>query len=155
MPHIDPIRDIMDMDLSIELLGLSESGVLLVHYHVFGAGYVLLVETLDVADDIVTRFALLSTLVVHLHGEDLGGARIGDGVSWQEDDLLIWLHETMFDAACKDITDILAPMACLVSMRTPVWMVMCVLHTQAVTTVKWQQTVRPSSSCLPAKIKRC
>ena len=64
------------------------SGVLLVHYHVSSAGHVLLVENLDVADDIVTRFVLLSTLVAHLHGEDRAGARIGGGVSWQEDDLL-------------------------------------------------------------------
>ena len=34
VPNLDLVGDIQDLNLSIELLGLSQSGVLLVHHHV-------------------------------------------------------------------------------------------------------------------------
>jgi len=39
----------------------------------------LVVKTLDVQANVVTRLGLLITLVVHIHGEHLANARIGDG----------------------------------------------------------------------------
>merc|ERR1712125_214696 len=66
---LDLVRDIKDLNLGIELLGLAQGGVLLVHHHVSGARHVLLVETLDVQANVVTRLGLLSTLVVHLDSE--------------------------------------------------------------------------------------
>ena len=47
--HLDLVEDIWG--LSIELLGLSKYGVLLVHHHVSGVCHVLLVETIEVLHD--------------------------------------------------------------------------------------------------------
>ena len=58
--HLDLVEDIWD--LSIELLGLSKYGVLLVHHHVSGVGHVLLVETIEILHD------MRSLLVRLAHG---------------------------------------------------------------------------------------
>ena len=63
--HLDLVEDIWD--LSIELLGLSKDGVLLVHHDVSGAGHVLLVETIEVLHDM--RSLILRLWLVSLaHG---------------------------------------------------------------------------------------
>ena len=53
------------MHLRIELLGLAKIGVLLVDHDVAATGHVLLVQTLDVENDVVTGLCLLCALVVH------------------------------------------------------------------------------------------
>merc|ERR1719215_1204653 len=63
--------------------------------------------TLNVQADVVTRLGLLGTLVVHLDGEHLAGARIGGSVGGEEDDLLTRLHETLLDTSGEHITDTL------------------------------------------------
>merc|ERR1719258_237681 len=99
--------DIEDLDLGVEVLARLEGGVLLVDHHVTGAGHVDLVETLDVHADVVTGVSLVDTLVVHLDGEHLAGAGVGDGVGWDEDDLLTGADDALLDAAREDITDTL------------------------------------------------
>merc|ERR1719240_2396647 len=90
--------------ICIELPGLAQSGVLLVHHHVTRARHVVLVKTLDVQADVVTRVGEVHTLVVHLHSEDLASARVGAGMSRQEDHLLTRLHLTLLNTASKHIT---------------------------------------------------
>merc|ERR1711935_996329 len=105
--HLDLVRDIQDLDLGIELLGLAQGGVLLVHHDVTATWHVLLVQTLDVEANIVTRLGLLGTLMVHLHSEHLADARVGCGVGWEEDRLLARLHDALLDTASQHITDTL------------------------------------------------
>merc|ERR1712182_74955 len=52
---LDLARDVEDLDLGVEVVAGAERGVLLVHHDVARAGHVLLVETLDVHADVVTR----------------------------------------------------------------------------------------------------
>ena len=61
--HLDLVGDIQHLDLSIELLGLAQGGVLLVDHHVTRAGHVVLVKTLDVQAHIVARIGEVHTLV--------------------------------------------------------------------------------------------
>ena len=58
---LDFIGDVQDLDLGIELLGLSKRGVLLVHHHVSRTEHVLLVETLDVQANLIAKLGLLGT----------------------------------------------------------------------------------------------
>merc|ERR1712187_960609 len=66
---LDLIRDVKDLDLRIKLLSLTKSLVGFVDHHITTTRHVLLVETLDVEADVVTRLGLFSTLMVHLNGE--------------------------------------------------------------------------------------
>merc|ERR1712050_278811 len=102
--NLDLIRDIEDLDLRVELTGLAQSGVLLIHHHISGSWHVVLVQTLDVQADIVAGIGEIDARMVHLDGEHLAGARIRSGVGRQEDHLLTWLHNTLLDAACQDIS---------------------------------------------------
>merc|ERR1719258_1011825 len=99
--------DIEDLDLGVEVLARLEGGVLLVDHHVTGAGHVDLVETLDVNADVVTGVSLVDALVVHLDGENLADAGVGDGVGWDEDNLLTGADDALLAAAREDITDTL------------------------------------------------
>merc|ERR1711963_353055 len=100
---LDLVGDIQHLDLSIELTGLAQSGVLLVDHHIARARHVVLVQTLDVEANVVTRVGEVHPLVVHLHGEDLAGARVGGSVGWQEDHLLTRLHHTLLHTAGQHI----------------------------------------------------
>ena len=51
--------------------------------------------------------AIVDALVVHLDGEHLAGAGVGDGVGRDEDNLLTGADATLLDAAGEDITDTL------------------------------------------------
>mmetsp|Transcript_76454 Transcript_76454/g.120632 ORF Transcript_76454/g.120632 Transcript_76454/m.120632 type:complete len:492 (-) Transcript_76454:62-1537(-) len=102
--HLDLVGDVQHLDLSIELLGLAQGGVLLVDHHVTRAGHVVLVKTLDVQAHVVARVGEVHTLVVHLHGEDLACAWVGGSVSGQEDHLLTRLHHALLDTSGKHIT---------------------------------------------------
>merc|ERR1712061_106800 len=62
----DLVGDIEDLDLGVELLGLPERGVLLVHHHVARPRHVLLVQALDVETDIVTWVGEVHALMMHL-----------------------------------------------------------------------------------------
>merc|ERR1719409_1769934 len=104
---LDLVRDVEDLDLSVELLSLAQGGVLLVDHHVATSWHVVLVKTLDVQADVVARIGEVDTRVVHLDGENLASARVGGGVRWQEDDLLTWLHDALLDTAGEHITDTL------------------------------------------------
>merc|ERR1712028_134959 len=46
--HLNFVRDVEDLDLGIELLGLTKCSVLLVNHHISTAWHVILVESLDV-----------------------------------------------------------------------------------------------------------
>merc|ERR1719497_267983 len=96
---LDLVWNVEHLDLSIELPGLAESGVLLVHHDVTGARHVVLVQTLDVEADVVTWVGELHTTVVHLDREDLASAWIGCGVRWQEHNFLTRLYDTLLDAS--------------------------------------------------------
>jgi len=104
---LDLVRDIEDLDLSVEGLDRREGGVLLVDHDITGVRHVLLVKILNVHTDVVTRLGLIDLLVVHLDGEDLTDARVGVGVGREEDDLFVALDDTLFDTAGQDITDTL------------------------------------------------
>ena len=99
--------DVENLDLGVEVLARLEGGILLVDHDVTGAGHVDLVETLDVHADVVTGVSLLDALVVHLDGEHLADAGVGDGVGWDEDDLLTGADDALLNAAREDITDTL------------------------------------------------
>jgi hypothetical protein len=99
--------DVEDLDLRVEVLARLEGVVLLVDHDVTSAGHVDLVETLDVHADVVTGVRDLDALVVHLDGENLAGAGVGDGVGRDEDNLLTGADATLLDAAGEDITDTL------------------------------------------------
>jgi len=103
--HLNLVRDVKDLDLGIEFLGLTECLVTLVHHHITATRHVLLVQALDVEADVVTRLGLFRTLVVHLHGEHLASARVGGSVGWQEDDLLTRLDNTLLNTSSQHITD--------------------------------------------------
>ena len=92
--ELDLAGDIERLDLRVEVLARLEGGVLLVDHHVTDAGHVDLVETLDVHADVVTRLGdLVDALVVHLDGEHLAGAGVGDGVRGDEHDILTGADE--------------------------------------------------------------
>merc|ERR1719160_917025 len=76
---LDLAGDVEGLDLRGELAAAVEGGVLLVDHDVTNARHVLLVETLDVKADVVTRLGLLVARVVHLDGEDLAAAGVGGG----------------------------------------------------------------------------
>merc|ERR1712176_1491508 len=96
---LDLVRDVQHLDLRVELPGLPEGRVLLVHHHVAGAGHVVLVQALDVQAHVVARVREVHTLVVHLHGEALARARVRRRVRRQEDHLLTGLHHALLDTA--------------------------------------------------------
>merc|ERR1712176_1109551 len=104
---LDLIGDVQNLDLGIELLGLPQRRVLLVDPHISGAGHVVLVQALDVQPNVVAGVRKVRTLVVHLHREDLPGARVGRCVRGQENHFLARLHDTLLDTACEHIADTL------------------------------------------------
>merc|ERR1712196_108590 len=67
--HLDLVWNIKYLDLSIELLGLTECSVFLVNHDITTAWHVVLIQTLDVQAYIVTRVCLIVAGVVHLHRE--------------------------------------------------------------------------------------
>merc|ERR1712093_91269 len=85
----------------------AQGRVLLVHHHVARARHVLLLQTLDVHADVVTRARRVLALVVHLHREHLAAARVRRGVRRQEDDLLTRLHRALLDTPGDHVTDAL------------------------------------------------
>ena len=99
--------DVEHLDLGVEVLACLEGGVLLVDHYITGAGHVDLVETLDVHANVVTRVSLVDALVVHLDGEYLTSAGVGDGVRGDEHDIFTGADRTLFNAAREDITDTL------------------------------------------------
>mmetsp|Transcript_115941 Transcript_115941/g.328109 ORF Transcript_115941/g.328109 Transcript_115941/m.328109 type:complete len:489 (+) Transcript_115941:80-1546(+) len=101
--HLDFVRDVQDLDLGVEFLRLPQRGVLLVYHDVARARHVVLVQALDVEADVVAGVREVHALVVHLHGEDLAGARVGGGVRGQENDLLTGLHDALLHAAREDV----------------------------------------------------
>ena len=54
---------------NIDDVSQVEDGILLVHHHVSRVWHVLLVETLDVQDDFVSKFCLLSMLGMHFRDD--------------------------------------------------------------------------------------
>mmetsp|Transcript_49358 Transcript_49358/g.139274 ORF Transcript_49358/g.139274 Transcript_49358/m.139274 type:complete len:358 (-) Transcript_49358:240-1313(-) len=104
---LDLVRDVQDLDLRVELPRLAERRVLLVDHHVARAGHVVLVQALDVQAHVVPGVREVDALVVHLHGEDLAGARVRRGVRRQEDDFLAGLHHALLHAARQDVADAL------------------------------------------------
>merc|ERR1719159_1773606 len=105
--YLDLVRNVKDLDLSVELFGLPESRVLLVHHHVARTRHVLLVQTLDVQTDVVTRVGGVDTRVMHLHSEHLTGACVGGCVRRQEDNVLTRLDDTLLNTSGEDISDAL------------------------------------------------
>merc|ERR1740123_2698929 len=105
--NLDLVRNVEHLDLRVEFPGLAKRRVLLVDHHVAGARHVVLVKALDVQANVVARIRCIHTLVVHLYGEDLAGARVRSGVRWQEDHLLAGLDHTLLHAACEHIADAL------------------------------------------------
>merc|ERR1712039_886177 len=105
--NLDLVWNIKDLDLRCELLGLAKGGILLVDHDITRAWHVLLVKTLDVQANVVTWVSKFSTLMMHLDGEHLAGARVGCSVRWEEDNFLTWLHDTLLDASGEHITDTL------------------------------------------------
>merc|ERR1719253_1566312 len=99
---LDLVWDVEHLDLRVELLRLTQGGVLLVDHHVSRAGHVVLVEA-----NVVPRVGEVDALVVHLHGEHLAGARVRSGVSGQEHDLLARLHDALLHAPGEHIADTL------------------------------------------------
>merc|ERR1711972_757590 len=67
---LDLIGNVQDLDLRIELAGLPERGVLLVHHHIAGARHVVFVQALDVQAHIVSWVCKVDARVVHLDRED-------------------------------------------------------------------------------------
>merc|ERR1711985_31904 len=53
IPDLDLAWDVEHLDLRVELLGLPEGRVLLVHHHVTSPRHVVLVEALDIEADVV------------------------------------------------------------------------------------------------------
>mmetsp|Transcript_12824 Transcript_12824/g.36793 ORF Transcript_12824/g.36793 Transcript_12824/m.36793 type:complete len:488 (+) Transcript_12824:124-1587(+) len=98
-------RNVQGLDLGREVLHRLEGGVRLQDHDISGTGEVVLVKTLDVHSDVVTRSSLLGTLVVHLDGEDLSNARVGGSVGRHEDDLITGVDNSLLDTSGKDITD--------------------------------------------------
>merc|ERR1712190_218055 len=105
--HLDLIRDIENLNLRIELTGLTERRILLVHHHVTSVWHVVLVQALNVQADVIAWVCKVDTLVVHFHREDLPSAGIRCCVRRQEDDFLPRLHDTLLHAASEYITDTL------------------------------------------------
>merc|ERR1719230_2074555 len=92
---LDFVGDVKHLNLCIELLGLSQGGVLFVDHDISTTRHVLFVQTLDVQANIVTGLGLLSPLVVHLDSENLANARVGSSVGWQENHFLTRLHDAL------------------------------------------------------------
>merc|ERR1719337_16373 len=101
---LDLTRDVEDLDLGIEVVARTKRRVLLVHHHVARPRHVLLVQTLDVHADVVTRAGRFLALVVHLHREHLAAARVRGRVRREEADLLTRLHRPLLHAAGNDVT---------------------------------------------------
>merc|ERR1719281_1387021 len=104
---LDLTRNVEDLDLGVEVVAGAKGGVLLVNHHVTRARHVLLVETLDVHADVVTRAGRILALVVHLDREDLAAARVRGRVRREEADLLARLHRSLLHTPGDDITDTL------------------------------------------------
>merc|ERR1712072_606050 len=107
VPALDLVRDVEDLNLSGELAGLAQGGVLLVDHHVAGTRHVLLVQALDVETNVVTRVGSLGTRVMHLDREDLSRTRVGPGMRRQEYHILARLDDALLNASSKHITDAL------------------------------------------------
>merc|ERR1719408_742307 len=104
---LDLARDVKHLDLGVEVLAGAQARVLLVHHHVARARHVVLLETLHVHADVVTRARRVLALVVHLHREHLAAARVRRGVRRQEHDLLTRLHRALLDTPGDHVTDTL------------------------------------------------
>merc|ERR1712176_1471130 len=104
---LDLVRDVEHLDLRVELLRLTQGGVLLVDHNVARTGHVVLVQALDVEANVVPWVGEVDALVVHLHGEHLACARVRSGVRGQEYDLLAWLHHALLHAPGEHIADTL------------------------------------------------
>merc|ERR1712154_408764 len=74
---LDLVGNVKHLNLCIELAGLPEGGVFLVHHHISGSWHVVLVQALDVQSNIVAWICEVHALMVHLNSEHLAGARIG------------------------------------------------------------------------------
>merc|ERR1719424_166650 len=105
--NLDLTGDIQDLDLGVEVVSWSQRCILLVDHHITSAGHVLLVKSLDIHADVVTRASRILTLVVHLDGEDLTTAGVGSRVGWEEANFLTWLDATLLDTAGNNISDTL------------------------------------------------
>merc|ERR1712060_378056 len=99
--------DIEDLHLGGEALDGHQSGVFLVDHDIAGTRHVLLVETLDVETNVVTRHGFLDLLVMHFDGEDLAAASVGGGVGRHEDNFFVAADDTLLDATGQHITDTL------------------------------------------------
>jgi len=104
---LDLTGDVKSLDLGSEVLDGLEGGVGLEDHDITSAGKVVLVKTLDVHADVVTRTGLVDTLVVHLDGEHLTSARVGSSVGRHEDNLITRLDNTLLNTASEHITDTL------------------------------------------------
>jgi len=88
--------------------GASLQGVIsLLDHDVTDARHVLLGQVLDVQANVVSGKSLGGRLVVHLNGEDLAEARLGSGVSGEEDALVTGADLTLLDTAGDHISDTL------------------------------------------------
>mmetsp|Transcript_45250 Transcript_45250/g.75478 ORF Transcript_45250/g.75478 Transcript_45250/m.75478 type:complete len:492 (+) Transcript_45250:209-1684(+) len=105
--NLELAGDVQGLDLGGEVLHGLEGGVGLVDHHVTGVGHVQLVQTLNVHADVVAGGGSVHALVVHLHGEHLARAGVGDSVGGHEDDFLVGLDESLLNAASEHITDTL------------------------------------------------
>ena len=81
--------------------------VRLFDHDVTNTGHVFLGETLDVEADVVACAGGGHGLVVHFHGENLTGARLGGGVGGDEDGFVTGGDLALLDTASDDITDTL------------------------------------------------
>merc|ERR1712048_683021 len=107
IPDLDLIRNVKDLNLGVELSGLPQRRVFLVHHDVARTRHVVLIQAFDVKAHIIARVGEVDALVVHLYGENLASARVRRSVRWQEYHLLTWLHHALLHTASKHVTDTL------------------------------------------------
>merc|ERR1712050_292199 len=107
VPHLNLVRNVENLNLRIELTGLTERGVLLVHHHVTSVGHVVLVQALNVQADIIAWVRKVDALVVHFHREDLPGTGIRGRVRRQKNDFLTRFHDTLLHTTGEYVADAL------------------------------------------------
>ena len=104
---LDLTWDVEGLNLGSEVLDGLEGGIRLEDHDITGTGQVVLVKTLDIHADVVTRTSLVDTLVMHLDSEHLTSARVGKSVGRHEDDFLTGLDNTLLNTSSEHITNTL------------------------------------------------
>merc|ERR1719277_2038724 len=102
---LDLVRDVQDLDLSVELAHLAQCRVPPVHHHISSARHVFLRQSTDVQAHVVPGLRGVHTLMVHLHRKDLPAARIRGRVRGQEHHFFAWFDDALLHAACEHIAN--------------------------------------------------